>query len=211
MRTIAISNYKGGVDKTTTAVNLSSIFTVNAIRSISDALRIPVPEWRILRTCVPGRMTNAEVLDANFPGMQFETVIHQSVKVGEGSWQWAPWSSSTPAAVLPRTTSRSRRRCSMASVSDVAKGFTISGLIDADARTRERFRVAEVPVAEIADRPAQGSRTALESREGRLGESRDRCRQKPHRRCEGIRHAPRGGIVVARYGRQAEPDGRISK
>ena len=70
-------------------------FTVNAIRSISDALRIPVPEWRILRTCVPGRMTKserigAEVLDANFPGMQFQTVIHQSAKVGEGSWQWAP-------------------------------------------------------------------------------------------------------------------------
>ena len=39
----------------------------------------------------------------------------------------------------------------MASVSDIAKGFTISGLLDADARTRERFRVAEIPVAEIAD------------------------------------------------------------
>jgi chromosome partitioning protein len=22
--------------------------------------------------------------------MQFQTVIHQSAKVGEGSWQWAP-------------------------------------------------------------------------------------------------------------------------
>ncbi|MCQ5090960.1 ParA family protein [Slackia exigua] len=70
-------------------------FTVNAIHSISDALRIPVPEWRVLRTCVPGRMTKAErigaeVLDANFLGRQFETVIHQSAKVGEGSWQWAP-------------------------------------------------------------------------------------------------------------------------
>ena len=42
----------------------------------------------------------------------------------------------------------------MASVSDIAKGFTISGLIDADARTRERFRVVEIPVAEIADHPA---------------------------------------------------------
>ncbi len=70
-------------------------FTVNAIRSISDALRIPVPDWKILRTCVPGRMTKAErigaeVLDANFPGVQFRTVIHQSTKVDEGSWQWAP-------------------------------------------------------------------------------------------------------------------------
>lgn len=42
----------------------------------------------------------------------------------------------------------------MASVSDIAKGFTISGLIDADARTRERFRVSEIPVSEIADHPA---------------------------------------------------------
>ena len=42
----------------------------------------------------------------------------------------------------------------MASVSDIAKGFTISGFIDADARTRERFRVVEIPVAEIADHPA---------------------------------------------------------
>ncbi|MBR0404108.1 MAG: ParB N-terminal domain-containing protein [Eggerthellaceae bacterium] len=42
----------------------------------------------------------------------------------------------------------------MASVSDIAKGFTISGLIDADARTRERFRVVEIPVAEISDHPA---------------------------------------------------------
>lgn len=42
----------------------------------------------------------------------------------------------------------------MASVSDIAKGFTISGLLDADARTRERFRVVEIPVAEIADHPA---------------------------------------------------------
>lgn len=77
------------------AVMRGTAFTVNAIRSISDTLRIPVPEWKVLRTCVPGRMTKserigAEVLDANFPGMQFRTVIHQSAKVGEGSWQWAP-------------------------------------------------------------------------------------------------------------------------
>ncbi len=42
----------------------------------------------------------------------------------------------------------------MASVSDIAKGFTISGLIDADARTRERFRISEIPIAEIEDHPA---------------------------------------------------------
>lgn len=42
----------------------------------------------------------------------------------------------------------------MANVSDIAKGFTISGLLDADSRTRERFRVAEIPVDAIADHPA---------------------------------------------------------
>lgn len=42
----------------------------------------------------------------------------------------------------------------MASVSDIAKGFTISGLIDADSRTRERFRISEIPIAEIEDHPA---------------------------------------------------------
>ena len=42
----------------------------------------------------------------------------------------------------------------MANVSDIAKGFTISGLLDADSRTRERFRVIEVPVDQIDDHPA---------------------------------------------------------
>lgn len=67
--------------------------TVSAIRSIASALRVPVPDYRILRTIVPGRMTNAErtgaaVLDRYFPTEQLETVIHQSAKVAEGSWQW---------------------------------------------------------------------------------------------------------------------------
>ncbi|MDO5000580.1 MAG: ParA family protein [Bacteroidales bacterium] len=69
--------------------------TVGAIRSISDALRVPTPKYRLLRTCVPGRMTNAEkigaeVLDEYFPDSQFKTVIHASTKVCEGSWQWKP-------------------------------------------------------------------------------------------------------------------------
>ena len=69
--------------------------TVTAINSISDALRVPTPAWRILRTCVPGLMTNAEatgadVLDEYFPDNQFETVIHASSKVCEGSWHWQP-------------------------------------------------------------------------------------------------------------------------
>ncbi|MCQ5090961.1 ParB/RepB/Spo0J family partition protein [Slackia exigua] len=42
----------------------------------------------------------------------------------------------------------------MANVSDIAKGFTISGLLDADSRTHERFRVVEIPIGQIADHPA---------------------------------------------------------
>ena len=69
--------------------------TIRAIQMIAEALRLPVPAYRILRTCVPGYMTRseaigAEILDANFPDDQFETVIHASSKVGEGSWQWQP-------------------------------------------------------------------------------------------------------------------------
>ena len=42
----------------------------------------------------------------------------------------------------------------MASVSDIAKGFTIWGLMDGDSRTRERVRISEIPIAEIEDHPA---------------------------------------------------------
>ncbi len=37
---------------------------------------------------------------------------------------------------------------------DVAAGFSITGLLDASAKTRERFPVEEIPVAQIADHPA---------------------------------------------------------
>lgn len=68
---------------------------VDSLRLVAGRMRIPVPEWRILRTCVPGRMTNAEavgtaILDRFFPGKQFRTVIHESAKVKEGSWEWKP-------------------------------------------------------------------------------------------------------------------------
>ena len=81
----------------------STALTVEATRSIADALRMPTPRWKILRTCVPGRMTNAEatgaaVLDGFFPGEQFETVIHASSKVCEGSWQWKPVAAFEPGS-----------------------------------------------------------------------------------------------------------------
>ncbi|WP_241158254.1 ParA family protein [Adlercreutzia sp. ZJ138] len=81
--------------KLDSSVMRGTALTVNAMRSISDALRLPMPKWRILRTCVPGRSTRSEdagttVLDNYFPGNQFKTVIHASTKVCEGSWRWKP-------------------------------------------------------------------------------------------------------------------------
>ena len=77
------------------SVMRGTALTVNATRAIADALRMPTPKYRILRTCVPGRetrseATGAQVLDSFFPDEQFSTVIHASTKVGEGSWQWKP-------------------------------------------------------------------------------------------------------------------------
>ena len=64
--------------KLDSTVMRGTALTVSAIESISDALRVPTPSWRILRTCVPGLMTNAEatgaeVLDSYFPENQFAT------------------------------------------------------------------------------------------------------------------------------------------
>lgn len=68
---------------------------VDSLRLVATKMRLPVPDWKILRTCVPGRMTNAEavgeaILDRFFPDQQFETMIHESSKVKEGSWDWTP-------------------------------------------------------------------------------------------------------------------------
>ena len=103
MRRLAFNAYlaaaEGGMVvipvKLDSTVMRGTALTVEATRSIADALRMPTPRWKILRTCVPGRMTNAEatgaaVLDGFFPDEQFETVIHASSKVCEGSWQWKP-------------------------------------------------------------------------------------------------------------------------
>lgn len=89
--------------KLDSTVMRGTALTVEATRSIADALRMPTPRWKILRTCVPGHMTNAEatgaaVLDGFFPGEQFETVIHASSKVCEGSWQWKPVAAFEPGS-----------------------------------------------------------------------------------------------------------------
>ena len=87
--------------KLDSTVMRGTALTVQATRAISDALRMPTPRFKILRTCVPGRMTKAEatgseVLDRFFPTEQFDTVIHASAKVCEGSWCWQPISAYSP-------------------------------------------------------------------------------------------------------------------
>lgn len=111
MKRLAFNAYLAAADsgmvvipvKLDSTVMRGTALTVNAIQAIADALRMPVPTFRILRTCVPGRMTNAEatgaaVLDGFFPGEQFETVIHASSKVCEGSWQWKPVAAFEPGS-----------------------------------------------------------------------------------------------------------------
>lgn len=89
--------------KLDSTVMRGTALTVEATKSITEALRLPRPKFRILRTCVPGRMTNAErtgaeVLDRFFPDSQFSNVIHASTKVSEGSWQWMPVSAFEPGS-----------------------------------------------------------------------------------------------------------------
>lgn len=89
--------------KLDSTVMRGTALTVEATKSITEALRLPRPKYKILRTCVPGRMTNAErtgaeVLDRFFPESQFESVIHASTKVSEGSWQWMPVTAFEPGS-----------------------------------------------------------------------------------------------------------------
>ena len=77
------------------SVMRGTALTVDAADMISDELRIPALNYRILRTCVPGRQTRSEIigseiLDNFFPNNQFQTVIHSSTKVCEGSFAWQP-------------------------------------------------------------------------------------------------------------------------
>ena len=111
MKRLAFNAYLAAADsgmvvipvKLDSTVMRGTALTVEATRSIADALRMPTPRWKILRTCVPGRMTNAEktgeaVLERFFPDQQLANVIHASSKVCEGSWQWKPVSVFEPGS-----------------------------------------------------------------------------------------------------------------
>lgn len=72
MRRLAFNAYlaaaEGGMVvipvKLDSTVMRGTALTVEATRSIAGALRMPTPRWKILRTCVPGCMTNAEATGA---------------------------------------------------------------------------------------------------------------------------------------------------
>ena len=103
----------------------------------------------------------------------------------------------------------------MASVSDIAKGFTISGLIDADARTRERFRVAEIPIAEIEDHPAN---VAYSMDEGGIRDLAASIRKDGITDLPLVRRLPEGGYQMisghrrkAAYALLAEDDRAFAK
>lgn len=111
MKRLAFNAYLAAADggiviipvKLDSTVMRGTALTVEATKSIAEALRMPTPRFKILRACVPGRMTNAEstgaqVLDRFFPESQFSTVIHASSKVCEGSWQWMPVTAFEPGS-----------------------------------------------------------------------------------------------------------------
>ena len=52
----------------------------------------------------------------------------------------------------------------MSSPSQVAAGFTITGLLDGASRTRGRYPVSEIAVADIADHPANAAYSAYRTK-----------------------------------------------
>lgn len=59
----------------------------------------------------------------------------------------------------------------MSSASDVAAGFSISGLLDADAKTRSKYPVAELDIDAIEDNPANAVYSMEEAAIEALAES----------------------------------------
>lgn len=133
---------------------------VDSLRLVATKLRLPVPSWRILRTCVPGRMTNAEavgeaILDRFFPDQQFCTVIHESAKVKEGSWEWKPIVEFMPGNRAAVDYENLGRELGLwGRVDDIAKRFSLAGVLDEDRQAKQRFPVEEIEVAAIEDHPA---------------------------------------------------------
>ena len=75
MKRLAFNAYLAAADgglvivpvKLDSSVMRGTALTVNATRAIADALRMPTPRFKILRTCVPGRATRSEATTNSEP------------------------------------------------------------------------------------------------------------------------------------------------
>ena len=147
--------------KLDSTVMRGTALTVEATRSIADALRMPTSRWKMLRTCVPGHMTNAEA--RAWPcstGSSQASSSRRSYTRAAGSARADAREAGggLRAGEPPRATTRlSQTRYPVSSPSQVAAGFTITGLLDGASRTRERYPVSEIAVADIADHPANAA------------------------------------------------------
>lgn len=59
----------------------------------------------------------------------------------------------------------------MSSAENIAKGFTITGLLDANAKTQRRYPVIEIPIEDIADHPGNVAYSMDEAGIARLADS----------------------------------------
>ena len=59
----------------------------------------------------------------------------------------------------------------MSSAEDIAKGFTITGLLDASAKTQRRYPVVEIPLGDISDHPENVAYSMDEAGIARLAKS----------------------------------------
>ena len=109
---------------------------VDSLRLVATKLRLPVPSWRILRTCVPHRDPRVRQGEGGQLGMEAHRGVHARQprrrrlrEPGEGAW-------------------------AMGRVDDIAKRFSLAGVLDEDRQAKQRFPVEEIEVAAIEDHPA---------------------------------------------------------
>ena len=104
------------------------------------------------------------ILDRFFPDQQFRTVIHESAKVKEGSWEWKPIVEFMPGNRAAVDYGNLGGSLGYGRVDDIAKRFSLAGVLDEDRQAKQRFPVEEIEVAAIEDirqtSPTPWTRTA---------------------------------------------------